>query len=143
MNFALYMFYFSLFCFPLLSSSAIPSNSAIVSLLSHPNPSLFFTAFSSFIEALLCSSPFHCSSPCHCFTLLYSLRFLFVPCTSLLRPPPRTPTKTGHRSFYHHQSYSGYTQPPRVHTLQHNLWFRHRCVLSAASFRFVSSSTFT
>ncbi|KAK2379955.1 hypothetical protein QL285_067695 [Trifolium repens] len=38
------MFYFSLFCFPLLSSSAIPSNSlsnsAIVSLLSHPNPSL-------------------------------------------------------------------------------------------------------
>ncbi|WJX45625.1 hypothetical protein P8452_32490 [Trifolium repens] len=95
MNFALYIFYFSLFCFSLLSISAFPSNSlsnsVIPSLLSHPNPSLFFAALSSFIEALLCSSPRHC------FTLLYSLRFLSVGCTSLFRPPPRPPTATGHK----------------------------------------------
>ncbi|WJX51693.1 fructose-bisphosphatase [Trifolium repens] len=104
MNFALYMFYFSLFCFPLLSISAFPSNSlsnsAIPSLLSHPDPSLFFNALSPFIEALLCSSLFHCSSPRHCFTLLYSLRFLSVGCTSLLRPPPRPPTATGHNLLW-------------------------------------------
>ncbi|WJX94385.1 hypothetical protein P8452_75805 [Trifolium repens] len=59
-------------------------------MLSHPNSSLFFTALSSFIEAFLCSSP------CNCFTLLCSLRFLSVACTSLLRPLPRTPTVTRH-----------------------------------------------